>query len=577
MFSGIINITEGDWRIHSLDLVLTKKAQLEILDTLQITQFHVKVAEDIWRVKNQLLHFNFNMFGIDAIGNFVNAYSNYSINPEFPKSYFDNVVIKYDTGVNKKSKAYWDTIRPIPLEKEEVKDYQVKDSLYEIHKDSVLTQYSVDSLKKKQGPLKAYQIFWDGIHRTHYSKSNQYRWGIESLIKQLEYNPAEGVVIQALGYYEKYLPHAKTNLSIRPSIRYGVNNTHLNAWADIVLRTRDWETDKKLKRITWSFSGGKRVTQFNKESPVIPIVNTIGTLFYGDNLMKTYENYFGSISFSKKFESGLRIGINALYEDRIPLNNTTHFTIFPKDSSKITPNYPYEKLTANFNRHQAVLMSVDLSIKPGQKFIQFPASKISIGSKYPTFSLNYTHGFKDVLGSDVNFDKWNFNIADDKNFKILGLLKYKLGIGGFLNNDSVPIQDYQHFNGNQSAAAGEYVNSFQLAKYYANSTTASLFAYGHIEHHFNGLLTNKIPFFNRLNWNMVAGSNAFYVNQNNNYVEVFVGIENILKVFRVDFVAAYENGKVGHTGIRIGTGGLIGGSINVNNSRGGKGNVSISF
>jgi hypothetical protein len=406
-----------------------------------------------------------------------------------------------------------------------------------------------------------------------------YSWGVGSLIKNLEYNPAEGLVVQASVYIDKYLKRSKTNFSFRPRVRYGVNNTHLNAWAEIVFRTRDWETDKKLKRQTWIFSGGKRVTQFNKESPVTPLINTISTLFYGDNLMKTYENYFGSAGFSKRYESGLRIGVNALYEDRIPLNNTTNFTFFKKDSVKITPNFPYEKIASQFQRYQAFILSLDLSIKPGQHYIQFPNSKISVGSKYPTFSLNYTKGIKDVLGSDVDFDKWKFTIQDDMNFKLLGLLRYRIGMGGFINYNHVPIQDYQHFNGNESAAAEEYLNSFQLAKYYANSTIAGFFTFGHLEHHFNGLLTNKIPYFNRLNWNLVAGSNAFYVNRNNNYVELFFGLENILKIFRIDFVAAYENGKMGHTGIRIGTGGLIGSNMNINGGtgNGSRGNVNVSF
>ena len=122
LFSGIINISENDWRIYSLDLLLTKKSQLEIIDTLQITQFHLPVTRDTWRVKNQLIHFNFSQFGIDAVGNFVNVYSNYNLQPVFAKEFFDNVIMKYDTGVNKKPKAYWDSIRPMPLEREEVKD-----------------------------------------------------------------------------------------------------------------------------------------------------------------------------------------------------------------------------------------------------------------------------------------------------------------------------------------------------------------------------------------------------------------------------------------------------------------------
>jgi hypothetical protein len=563
LFSGIINITENDWRIHSFDLVLTKKSQLEIIDTLQITQFHVPVNNDIWRVKNQLLHFNINQWGIDAVGNFVNVYSNYNVAPTFDKGYFDRVIIKYDTDVNKKPKAYWDTTRPVPLEREEVKDYEVKDSLFEIRRDSARSKSTLDSLKKRQGKIKVYDVFWSGINRTHYSKTNMYHWGIEPLIKNVEYNTAEGVALNVAAYYNRYLKKSKINLSVKPVVRYGFNNTHFNGWVDVNLKTNDFAIDQKVKRQSWDFSGGKRVSQFNKESPITPLVNSISTLLYGDNFMKTYENYFGSARFTKRYESGFRFSLNALYEDRIPLNNTTNYTIFKNSAGNITPNYPYEKIADQFARHQALITSVDVSFKPGQKYIQFPNRKIAIGSDYPLFSLNYTKGFNGFLGSDVNFDKWDFFVNDDKNLKLAGLLKYKIGVGGFLNNKTVFIQDYQHFNGNRSTLAAEYLNSFQLSSYYANSTTSTFYVIAHLEHHFNGLLTNKIPFFNRLNWNLVAGTNTFYVNENNNHVELFVGIENILKIFRVDFISAYDNGNRRRTsGISIGFGGLLGSSIN---------------
>ncbi len=564
LFSGTINITEGDWRIHSFDLTVTKKSQLEILDTLQLTQIHVPVGNDIWRVKNQLIHFNFNFFKIDAIGNFVSVYSQYNINPEFPKKFFDKVIIKYDTAVNKRPKAYWDSIRPVPLEPEEAKDYKVKDSIYQYNKDSVWSKRDIDSLRKKQGGINPKDLFWGGINRRHYSKKNPYNWGIRPLLPNLQYNSVEGIVLNVQPYFNKYLRKWKQNLSIEPTIRYGLNNTHLNAYADVIFRSRDWDTDKKLKRETWRFSGGKRVTQFNNESPITPLANTISTLWGGKNYMKIYENWYGSAAFNKRYENGLSIGISALFEDRMPLENTTNYTLFKKDTVHFTPNYPYEKIATQFSRHQALQLSFNISIKPGQKYIQFPRSKVAIGSKYPTFSFNYTKGIKGVLGSDVDFDKWRFSISDDKNFKLAGLMKYKFSVGGFINTNKVYIQDYQHFNGNRFIAASEYVNSFQLAKYYAYSNTNSFFALGHVEHHFNGLLTNKIPLFKRLNWTLVGGSNAFYVNKTNNYFEVFGGIENIFKVLRIDVVTGFEYGRKGFTALRLGAGGLIGGSIKAN-------------
>jgi Family of unknown function (DUF5686)/CarboxypepD_reg-like domain len=576
LFSGVIYITEDDWRIHSFNLTLTKTSQLEIIDTLQVMQIHVPVSNEVWRAKNQLLYFNFKQFGIDAIGNFVNVYSHYNINPVYGKKYFDNIIIKYDTAVNKKTAVYWDTIRPVPLEPEEQKDYQVKDSIYQLQKDSLLSKSSADSLNKNQPKVKPLGIFLGGINRKHYTKTKTTSWGIAPLLPNLEYNTAEGAVTNLGLYYNTYIKKLKSNFSISPHVRYGFSNTHLNAWADIVFNTRDFATDKKIKRQSWALSGGKRVGQFNKESPIMALNNSITTLFWGDNFMKVYENYFGSIGFGKRYERGLRFAVNALYEDRMPLENTSKFTVFKKDSVNITPNYPYEKLTQQFTPHQAFMVSVDVSIKPGQKYIQFPNNKIPIGSKYPTFSFNYTKGIADVLGSDVNFDKWKFTINDTKNLKLAGELKYKIGIGGFLNNKDVFIQDYQHFNGNRSTAASEYVNSFQLAPYYANSTTQNFYSFGHVEHHFNGLLTNKIPLFKKLNWALVAGSNAFYINKNSNYAEVFVGLENIFKVLRVDFVAGYANGKKATTGIQIGFGGIIGGAVKTNGS-GQNRSISISL
>ena len=148
LFSGTIDIVDGEWRIHSLDLLLLKSSQLEILDTLQIRQIHAPVEEGVgragksavWQVKDQVVYFTFNIFGIDAVGNFVNVYNNYDINPRWKRKFFNNVLVRYDTAVNKKTKAYWDSIRPLPLEPDEKVNYTIRDSIYENNRDSLGTK-----------------------------------------------------------------------------------------------------------------------------------------------------------------------------------------------------------------------------------------------------------------------------------------------------------------------------------------------------------------------------------------------------------------------------------------------------
>ena len=133
-----------------------------------------------------------------------------------------------------------------------------------------------------------------------------------------------------------------------------------------------------------------------------------------------------------------------------------------------------------------------------------------------------------------------------------------MSIGGYIETNRVDIPDFRHFIGNETVVNKNYLNSFQLASYYQYSNTENFYALGHLEHHFNGLLTNKIPLFNRLKWNLVAGTNTFYVNNKNYYAEVFVGLENIFKLLRVDFVTGYQSLPGNKVGIRMGMGGALG-------------------
>ncbi len=564
-FSGIINITEGDWRIHSLDLMVTKESQLELLDTLTIKQIHVPVTPAVWRTKDQVITFTFKMFGIDALGSFLNVYNKYDINPGFRKKYFNNVVVQYDTAVNKKSKQYWDSIRPVQLEPEEAKDYKIKDSVFEGRRDSAFSKRSIDSLRKKQGPVKIKQVFWSGFNRSDFHPTHPSNISWEPLLRSIQYNTVEGLVARVNFSVRRTLPAWKEQITLMPLLRYGFSNGHLNTSVQISFSKRafTWDNDGgNSHRRTWTFTGGKRVSQFNRDNPITPLMNSIYTLAARKNYMKIYESWFGEASYSRRMDNGLQFIIRGVYEDRRPLSNTSDFSFFGSKQTKIfTPNYPFEKLTAQFSRHQAVVGSVSVEFKPGQRYIQFPRGKRPIGSKYPTLAVSYEKGIETIFGSDVNFDKWKFSVWDDINLKLFGRMRYRLGVGGFINDRSVFIQDYQHFNGNQLLFASEYLNSFQLAPYYANSTTAQFYAIGHLEHHFNGLLTNKIPFFRRLNWHLVAGANAFFVNGNNNYAEIFGGIENIFKVLRIDVVASYLDGKNGTVGVRVGLGGLLGNSI----------------
>jgi hypothetical protein len=562
LFTGTINITDGDWRIHSLDLTLTKDHQLEVVDTFNIRQIQVPVTTDVWRTQNQVVNFSFKKFGIDANGSILNVYSQYDLDPKFRKKYFNNVVVKYDTAVNKKTRAYWDSLRPVPLETEELEDYRIKDSIYKSTHDSASSKRVIDSLRKQQGRVTIKNILVSGIKRSDYHPARPTSFSTQPLLLKLEYNTVEGLAINGEASILKENLHSGNSIEFIPHIRYGFSNTRLNAWGTLNFNRKKVVFDMNggsSSRSSWSLSGGKRVSQFNPDNPISPLMNEIYTLMFRKNYLKIYENDFASLRYTTRLDNGLRITGFFLYENRRPLNNTSNFSFFGNKDIPFTPNYPYEKLSQPFVPHQALIGGIDVQFKPGQRYIEFPDNRLAIGSKYPTLAFSYRKGIPDLFGSDVNYDKWQFSVWDNLNLKLRGVFKYRFSVGGFLNTRKLFIQDEQHFNGNQTFFASPYLNSFQIAPYYANSTDAAFYAVGHIEHHFNGMITNKIPLIRNLQWNLVAGSNAFYVNGNNNYVEIFGGLENIFKIFRIDVVASYLNGKTGQVGVRLGMDGLFGG------------------
>nr|WP_295866028.1 DUF5686 and carboxypeptidase regulatory-like domain-containing protein [uncultured Chitinophaga sp.] len=562
LFSGYIFITDGDWRIHSTDLILTSEYQLELMDSLRIRQTHVPVSGDIWRVKDQVLHMSVDKFGFGMVGNFVNVYSDYNLHPNFPPKYFDNTFLKYDSAFDKKEALYWDSIRPVPLEEAESLDYHEKDSTARANRLAAMKGNTLDSLRKKQKPVKVMDVLWNGVNRKMYfrrdSAIESHNFHLNGLAKSLKYNTVEGLVL-ALEPQVNFNLGEERQLKISPYVRYGLSNTHLNAYTFLTYSSES-RIRTRYGRNDWTLGGGKRVSQFNQDNPINNLANEFYTLLLKENYMKLYENWFAQLRYSRTFQTNDRLTVGARYESRIPVENTTDFVIF-KSGKQFSPNHPEDLAHVPFERHQAFIVDMSFRYQPGQQFVELPDRKMPLGSKYPTFEVAYSKGIPNVGNSVVDFDKWKLSMFDNMNFKLFGEFRYRVTAGGFFNDRNVQLPDFQHFNGNQTFYNTKYLNSFQLAPYYRYSTTAPFFITANVEHHFNGLLTNKIPLLNRLKWNLVAGSNAFYVNDKNNYVEAFLGLENILKVIRVDVVAGYQSQDDTRIGVRVGLGGIFGNLI----------------
>jgi hypothetical protein len=544
LFTGFINIVDEDWSIHSLKLELTKQSQMDLVDTLRVEQLYEPVNKNVWVIKNQVIYPSIKILGFDAYGNFINAYSKFDLNPSFNKNHFSSTVTKYQESSNKKTPDYWETARPLPLMADEVHDYKRKDSLELARTDP---KYR-DSLDKNNNKISLFNTMLFG--KTFVATAKRTSLTIQPLPEIVSFNIVEGLVLNTGFSWTKQIGkniNSGRSITLSPNFRYGFLNNHFNTHL-----TARYNFGTKYPSSVM-LSGGKRVFQFNNGSTIGPRRNTISTLLSERNLLLLYEAWYVRGSFTKGIGNGFTWTAAFQFQDRLPLDNHSNYTWYKKSNRAFTPNYPVELMNDNIKRHQVLTTLYRITWQPGSKYIELPERKINIGSKYPVFSLQYLMAIKNLFGSDEDFSKWKLTITDDLNFRLQGKLSYRIGAGGFINKKNIQVPDYNHFNGNTSHFASEYLNSFQLLPLYDFSNTEKLYGFGHIEHHFNGFLTNKIPVIRKWNIHLVAGANIFY-HRNANYYEIFGGFENIFKRLRIDFVQSFLNGKLWMGNIRIGMG-----------------------
>ena len=538
LFNGYINIIENEWRIQSLDLTLLKEQQMQYLDTLRIQQLYVP-AGNLWVIKNQVIYPSGKFLGFDFFGSFVQVYDKFDLGPNFTPKFFNHTVLKFLDSSNKKSMTYWDSIRPLPLLTEEVRDYKKKDSLEQVRKNP----HYLDSLDAKNNKFRLGGLLFSG--QTYRNRKNKETFSFSSLLSTLNYNTVEGGVINFAPTFRRRF-EGRSSYFFIPDIRYGFGNGHLNPSF-----SAGYSFGKKYLQ-SISIAGGKNVYQFNNAIPIKPRINTLTTLLDENNYMKIYEAEFFRVSYNTGIGNGINISATFQFQNRHPLNNLVDPVSWKKYSERdFTPNYPTDISSSNILNHQASVLSIGITWRPGADYMELPDRMVSLGSKFPTFTASLTQGINGFLGSDIDYTKWRIGISDELNLKLGGQLNYNFVFGGFLSANKTYIPDYQHYLGNQTIFASRELSSFQLAPYYKYGNTANFNVAAHAEYHLNGLLSNKIPGFKKLNWFFVTGANALHVDKGADYYEWFFGIENIFKVIRVDYVMGFEINGSSSRGIRL--------------------------
>ncbi len=526
-FRGTIYIQENTWRITSADLLLTKDAKIDFVDTLYIKQIQAPVSGDsIWMPVSINFSFDFKFLGIKGNGYFNAVMKDFNVAPVFPKKFFKNETLKVEEEANKKDTAYWKENRPIPLTPEEERDYRRKDSLSKIKSSD---RYK-DSLDRKNNKFKFKNIFSGYTYQNTRKKWNVSIPGI--ITSGVQYNTVEGLNLSYRASFQKrYEDYRYHSLTARA--RYGFSNT---LWGGEL----NWDylfKPEKFSRIQVNVKS--IVEQYNGSEPIIPLLNSVYTLLLNENYMKLFKETSAEVKYFTEITNGIIFNGALKYAERAPLRNTTDQLLIDDKTKLFTSNNPQNSISDVVQDpiSNALTADVAFSIRFKQKYYTLPHQKIITGSKYPVINVAYRKAIAG-LNAKTDYDLARISLSDKLKLGLFGELDYYAGAGYFLNAKQMYFMDYKHFDGNQTLFSSRYNRNFFLLPYYTYSSRDWYFQ-AQAEHHFNGFILNKIPLLKRLPVQEVVGGRLLMNENINAYYEINFGLENIFKVLRVDYILGY--------------------------------------
>ena len=608
VFEGHIYIIEDLWAIHSLDLE-TSYLGFQI----EAKQQYAPVAENVWMPFTHTYRFGGKFFGFEGEFNYLASTNDYEItlNPdliqtpdiidekveEVPESKTnlprelstleqltteepktrkeyrklinayekelleekqEEAVVteryyKVDSMAKKRDLSYWDSIRPIPLTDSEIQGYQRDDSLATVE---AAKMSEVDSVAKKA--RRKYRPL-DFLNGASYSFGKGKSLGFDQNWTKISFNTVEGWKVGMKLFYRKFSNQAQTDsterfsrsFNIEPELRYGFSSKRFYGKTNF-----RWSTTEAISGKTWGIEGGRFIEQFNGGEPINEQVNALYSLLFRQNYMKLYEQDFAKIYWYHRVNYGLTYRMNFTLAERRSLQNNSDLSWYNKPERSYTSNQPdnVEAGQEAFANHQIAKLNLSLEWRPGIRYGISNGRKYPITNRSPLIKATYNKAIPSFFQSDesADFDQVEFGIEHDFKFGVSGKFDFNITAGTFLNQDRVYFQDFAHFGGNRTIFSNfGPASNFRFMDYYRYSTS-STYLTGIFHYQFRKFLLTQLPMlrFSGLRENIFL--NYLKTENSPHYVELGYSLDNLFRIFRVEFGAGFENGKYLRGGARFG-------------------------
>ncbi|MBK5721541.1 carboxypeptidase-like regulatory domain-containing protein [Dysgonomonas sp. Marseille-P4677] len=501
-----------------------KKMNINFVEELVIQHDFTKTADGKWISKEERMAIDVSM--LDAVKFYIDktkTYEDFVENKPIEPIFLLNDPEVFEKDYLKKDKAFWADNRPV----EHQKDYKMDQMLDDVNKILLFKVL-----------LRAGDILSTGYFPTS-KDPDKNKLEIGTIPTFYSFNKTEG---------NRFRATLSTTKNLHPNLYfYGYG----------AYGTRD-EKFKYYGEVTWAFNKVERhKDEYPKNNLTVAYkydINSLGQRFTQaerDNILmsiqssgktKTTYNRQTQIAWEKEYYGGFSFKLSGQTFDERPAANLT----FEKKDDEGNL-YTVDKVKTT----EAMLA---LRYAPNEKFFQQRRKRHSIPSPRLVMNLTHVMALEDVFGGQFHYNKTSFSV--DKRFWIApyGKLILSAQAEKIWGETPFPFLITPSANNSYTIQRGNYYLIEPLEFIHDAQVSWEIY------YHMDGWLFNRIPLLKVLKWREVFGFRGFIgdLSKRNNpeynknllvfpqetyttnrgipYMEYNIGIENIFKLFRVDYV-----------------------------------------
>jgi len=610
LFSGVLYIVEELWAIHSLDLINENLA-----GKVRIRQLYTPVEEGIWMPVSHDFDIDISVMGVRARAAYTSAVKYLEVEPDrslpLPSAYTastdakeqlepqtpaqreieallarddisasemsrlarlneknarrsegkppleitDRTTFIIEDDATQKDSSYWHDARPIPLTEEERESVATVSAsgtpLARRDTSTISITLGAGSKNGKRSPAVAFARNLALGKRWPLSKDSFLEFNGLTDLKSFSFNSVDGF-IAGTGMSLSLRSGEAGRFTLVPSAKYAFSRHRLlwNVTANLLY--------DPLSAGNIFLRAGHHSDEFSP-SGVNPLVNTVSSLFFRQNLMKLYESFYLIAGHRGDLANGLNLSVSSMLELRSQLDNFSSFSFFRRDIpySVNLPDNPYINGEVEgydllpFSGYSHISVTAGLTWTPRQRYRISGGAKIYVGSDFPTFMLTWKHGYNHGETHSGHFDMLMAEIFRSKNFGSLNEFRWRIRGGGFFNSQNLKLQDMYYFNTQPSPVLlNKYEDAFYLRPYYSLSAPGQ-FAEGHIRYTSPTLLLKRLPGLSRTLARENIGLSALWTPDLGFYYEAGYTISEIFLMAELGIYAGFSDTSFESVGLRL--------------------------